>query len=95
MDLRTYLIENEIAQETFARRLNLSLTTINKLCSKRGSPNLDVAISIVKATGGDVRYEDLTVIREKKPKKPRMKRAGLVKRRLQTQSPLKSAQTVI
>jgi DNA-binding XRE family transcriptional regulator len=74
MDLRAYLIMNEMTQEQFARKINVSLSSISKLCVKRGSSNLDLAILIVEATGGQVTYRDLVA-----PKKPLKKRKGRMK----------------
>lgn len=59
MDLDEYLWKTRTTQLQFAQKLGVYPHTINRICQKKTSPKLLMAIRIVEATEGQVTYKDL------------------------------------
>lgn len=75
MDIQDYLIENEISQTDFAAIVGVHLITLHNIVKKGGTPSLETALKIEKASDGKVTCEDLLLIRKNKYRKPRTLRA--------------------
>lgn len=58
MTLERYLTQNKITSERFARRIRLSLSSVNKYRIGERMPRPDIVERIRRATNGRVRPED-------------------------------------
>lgn len=52
--LKTFLAENGIRQEDFAKRLKVNQATISRLTQNKMRPSLPLAVAIERETGGVV-----------------------------------------
>lgn len=59
MKLREYLEKTDITWEAFARKARLTQMTIYNIIEKRHIPSGSTLKKIVRASGGEVRLEDL------------------------------------
>lgn len=58
MDLKTYFETTGVTQTFFAKKANISRTTINKILDNKIHPTLKTAWAIEKATDGKVTLYD-------------------------------------
>lgn len=59
MHLRKYLFEKKIKHEDFAKKVGINRITLYRIMSGISDPSLSLAIKIVKATKGNVTYEEI------------------------------------
>ena len=59
MKLDRYLWENKISQKEFSKLIGISLRCLWLIVHQQSTPSLLNAMRIVKATDGQVTYEDL------------------------------------
>ena len=76
MKLDKYLEEQGWTPTLFARKSGLSYTTIFKVVYELKNISLNTALTIVKATDGQVTYDDLAFVPSKKGIWPAMKHRG-------------------
>ena len=60
MMLGAYLERTGETMKDFAQRSGVPISTISKICQEDGGTRTATAVRVFKATGGMVRYEDLT-----------------------------------
>jgi len=76
MKLEKYLEEQGWTPTLFARKSGLSYTTIFNVVYELKNISLNTALTIVKATDGQVTYDDLAFVPSKKGIWPAMKHRG-------------------
>lgn len=59
MDLRAYLKKTGIKQRALARELGIAEPHMSRLVNRKGSPSLDLALRIARATDNKVKPTDL------------------------------------
>lgn len=59
MNLKTYLVINELSQIAFAKKCNCAQQTIHNFCQRRRTPSLLSALIIFYASKKDVDLEQL------------------------------------
>ncbi|MHB8568997.1 MAG: helix-turn-helix domain-containing protein [Metallibacterium sp.] len=62
--LKQYLERNQITQRDFSFKINYAEQNLNKILSGKFKPSICTASKIVKATNGEISYEDLAGIME-------------------------------
>ena len=58
MDLREYLVAEDVPAERFARRIDLGVSTVRRLL-RGGRPSARVALAVVEGTDNKVSLEEL------------------------------------
>ena len=59
MNLREYLFKKKIKHEDFAKKVGINRSTLHRIMSGISDPSLSLATKIVKATKGQVSYEEI------------------------------------
>jgi len=59
MKINEYIKSNSMTKTSFAKRVGISVSTLEKYIYSKRIPSLKVAYTIVTATNGAIQFEDL------------------------------------
>ncbi len=62
MTLADYLVSKGLKPASFARQVGVAASTVTRILDGSRRPTLDVAVKIVRATSGEVSFEELAAV---------------------------------